>query len=113
MFIAPGTPQGELRDIVKQRSLSTFFDRVYGSPRSKSDISRMILAENNLSPDQAVFIGDAVGDHFSARDVSVPFVGCVPKGQPDPFPYHGVVAVVQDLRGLELEWQSLLDRTPS
>jgi phosphoglycolate phosphatase-like HAD superfamily hydrolase len=73
----------------------------------------MILAENNLSPDQAVFIGDAVGDHFSARDVSVPFVGCVPKGQPDPFPYHGVVAVVQDLRGLELEWQSLLDRTPS
>ncbi len=113
LFIASGTPENELRDIVRGRRLTSFFDGVYGSPRSKSEILRAILAENNLPPNEAVSIGDALGDFQSAFDVSIPFIGRVPSGEPDRFPDHGVIAVVQDLRGLELEWQSVLERTPS
>ena len=108
LFVASGTPQKELLDIVRQRGLDEFFDGVYGSPRSKNEILRMILAENCLPAGQAVFLGDALGDCLSARDVCMPFIGRVAKGNPVSFPGDSVMGVVENLKQLDQQWDSLV-----
>jgi phosphoglycolate phosphatase-like HAD superfamily hydrolase len=88
--------------------LDEFFDGVYGSPRSKNEILRMILAENCLPAGQAVFLGDALGDCLSARDVCMPFIGRVAKGNPVSFPGDSVMGVVENLKQLDQQWDSLV-----
>src|SRR4051812_5665569 len=43
LFIASGTPETELREVVQSRGLSPYFTGVYGSPRSKAALLRVIL----------------------------------------------------------------------
>ena len=114
LFIASGTPESELIDIVRQRQLQKFFAGVYGSPRTKCEILQQILTENGLQyivpqhmSNEVIFIGDAMTDYVAARAVSVPFVGRVPQGQANPFPDEGVVALVQDLQQLDAQWHLL------
>ncbi|MDA2932765.1 HAD-IA family hydrolase [Acidobacteria bacterium AH-259-D05] len=109
LFVASGTPEGEIRDIVRERRLDRFFRAVYGSPREKGEILRGILEKNDFQSGQVVFIGDALSDYLGAREVSVPFIGRVSEGKSSPFPNDGVIAVVEDLRQLDRKWDSLVD----
>lgn len=104
-FIASATPEEEMRLIVKDRGLARFFRGVFGSPRTKAEILRAILAGNDLRPAEMVFIGDARSDYLGARDASIPFIGRVPVGSVAPFP--DAVSVVGDLHELEARWSEL------
>lgn len=46
--VASGTPEGELRDIVKERGLTGWFEEVWGTPRTKQEILRDLMARHGI-----------------------------------------------------------------
>ena len=73
-WIISATPQAEIAEIVKCRKMENYFEKGYGSPRSKSDCVAEILADNNLDPNEVVFVGDAKSDYIAANNNSLHFV---------------------------------------
>lgn len=74
LFVASGTPQGELDMIVEQRGLRRFFREVWGTPAEKPAIVRDLLARYSLAPDQVLFIGDGLSDHQAAVATGLHFL---------------------------------------
>jgi len=74
LFIASGTPQEELEDIVEYKGINRFFKRVCGSPTAKTNIINNILGEYCLNKSQVVFVGDAESDRIAAENTGVHFV---------------------------------------
>lgn len=74
LFVASGTPQGELDLIVDRRDLRRFFREVWGTPTEKPEIVRDLLARYALTPDQVLFIGDGVSDHKAATVTGLHFL---------------------------------------
>jgi phosphoglycolate phosphatase-like HAD superfamily hydrolase len=105
LFVASGTPEDELRGIVEHRRLGGWFAGVFGSPPTKSQILRRIMAEHALAPAELVFVGDAMTDLRGAGGAGVPFVGRVPAGEPSPFPEG--TRWVRDLVELDAVWAQL------
>ena len=112
LFVASGTPERELQDIVKRRGLGRFFTAVYGSPASKAEILAKILRDEGLLPAELLFVGDALSDYEGAREAGVPFIGRVPAGAEDPFQTDGVLARVEDLEELRVRWDNLFHPVP-
>ena len=65
-FIATGTPDHEIGEILGRLNLSSSFHEVHGSSRNKSDIIRDIMERYNLSSSEVLFIGDAQTDYQAA-----------------------------------------------
>lgn len=76
-FICTGTPETEILDILEQRNIIRYFDGVYGSPKTKTEIIKKILSANQLSPNDCIFLGDAISDYKAAKECNVPFVGLI------------------------------------
>ena len=74
LFIASGTPEEELHYILKQRDLDIYFRGAYGTPRTKTEITRRILAEHHLIGREVIFVGDAESDRVAATETGVNFV---------------------------------------
>jgi HAD superfamily hydrolase (TIGR01549 family) len=74
MFIVSGTPQEEVRAIVKSRGIGHYFDGVYGSPETKTNLVNIILNEYGLTPKNVVFVGDAITDYEAAMEAGTGFV---------------------------------------
>jgi HAD superfamily hydrolase (TIGR01549 family) len=100
LFVASGTPETELRAIVKERGLENYFRGVYGTPATKSEIIFKILDKENLNTDDVVFVGDSYTDYSEAFKAGVPFVARIA----DPLNFNprteNCAAVVKDLHGL-------------
>ena len=75
LFVASGTPEPELREIIKHRSIPHFFQGVYGSPATKTEILQEILVKHKLSPEQVLMVGDALTDWEGAQGVGAEFIG--------------------------------------
>ncbi len=75
LFIASGTPETELREIVEARNLSGYFDGIFGSPATKSQIINGILDDFRIGASKAVFVGDTLTDYSEARVAGVKFIG--------------------------------------
>ncbi len=74
-FICTGTPETEIKTILKEKSIEHFFNNIYGSPVSKELIISKILADYNLKSGEVVFFGDATTDLNAASFHKVRFVG--------------------------------------
>ncbi|MHA2055408.1 MAG: HAD family hydrolase [Candidatus Hodarchaeales archaeon] len=74
LFVASGTPEQELRFIVKERRLDSYFKGVYGTPPTKSEIIERILAEESLNRDEVIFVGDSETDYLAATQTRIRFV---------------------------------------
>lgn len=74
MFVASGTPQGELDLIVDRRGLRRFFLEVWGTPAEKPAIVRDLLARHGLAPTEVLFIGDGLSDHKAASETGLHFL---------------------------------------
>ena len=72
-IINSATPQKEISEIVKQRSMSDYFFAVYGSPSTKVENLYKLLSGYDAS--KIVFFGDAKSDIEAAIKVGVNFVG--------------------------------------
>lgn len=97
LFLASGTPEGELRRLVERRGLAASFRGVYGSPRSKAEILAAVAAELSCAPLELVMVGDSVNDLEGARAAGTRFVG----RQRGIGPFPPGTPCVEDLRGLE------------
>ena len=75
MYVVSGTPQDEIREIVKRRNLDRFFLGVYGAPQIKADLINEILRKNSLNPKEVLFIGDSNNDYRAAQDAEILFFG--------------------------------------
>ncbi len=74
LYVASGTPETELRQLVEARGWSPRFRAVFGSPRLKPEILRRVTRELALPPGDVVMVGDGRSDHDAALDAGVRFV---------------------------------------
>ncbi|MEC8557551.1 MAG: HAD hydrolase-like protein [Planctomycetota bacterium] len=74
-FVASGTPEEELRHIVEERDLTGFFQGVFGTPTSKTEIIRNIQSEHGFKSDSMLMLGDASTDYDAAAETGLHFVG--------------------------------------
>ena len=73
-FIVSGTPQEELRSIVRRRRMNQYFCEVLGSPKDKVALFQEVLPRFNLTPKETVFVGDAETDWNAAKNMGFPFL---------------------------------------
>jgi HAD superfamily hydrolase (TIGR01549 family) len=99
-YVASGTPEEELREIVMCRGMDIYFKGIYGSPEQKGDIARMILLQNGYNSEEVVFIGDSITDLNGVQESGVGFVGRVSDSADNPFAGMDVKAI-KDLNDLE------------
>jgi HAD superfamily hydrolase (TIGR01549 family) len=71
IYIASGSDGKELNEVFFKRKLNNFFNEVYGSPETKSDIVKRILTFNE---GKALFIGDSLSDMKVAKKYNLDFV---------------------------------------
>ncbi|ABN57520.1 MULTISPECIES: HAD family hydrolase [Methanoculleus] len=101
LYIVSATPEGEMQEIVRRRDLTKYFVRIYGSPKTKAECIREILAETGASPEEALFVGDAPNDWQAAYETGVRFVARIPPGDPNRFAGRpGVEGIVENLHEL-------------
>ncbi|MBI3315837.1 MAG: HAD family hydrolase [Candidatus Omnitrophica bacterium] len=95
LFIASGTPEGELLRIILKRNMRHYFRSVHGSPPTKANILRKIIGDNGFSPDRVLMVGDSEADYAGASEAKVDFLACSngSTGLPGP--------VLPDLKRLE------------
>lgn len=74
MYISSGTPEYELKNVVKLLGIDIYFKQIYGSPKSKKEHIKNILADEFLFPQQVVFIGDALKDKEAAEFMKLNFI---------------------------------------
>lgn len=73
-FIASGTPDSELRQIVDDRSLTHFFENIFGSDITKEEAIRKVKSEYNFKKSEMLFVGDAVSDYKAAMTENLHFI---------------------------------------
>ena len=76
-FIISGTPQKEIRYILKRRKIAQLFKEALGSPVNKTDNLRMLISKHKIDPSEAIFFGDAKSDYVAAKENKVSFVRIV------------------------------------
>ncbi|MCA9400352.1 MAG: HAD family hydrolase [Candidatus Omnitrophica bacterium] len=100
LFIASGTPDDEMREVVERRELRKYFKGVYGSPATKKDIIETIIKENQLKRDEILFVGDSITDYNGAKEAGVAFIGRVHPNKDNPFMDVDVKHFINDINGL-------------
>jgi HAD superfamily hydrolase (TIGR01549 family) len=85
-FIVSGTPDIEIKAIIKEKDLADFFQEIHGSPRKKWEIVSTILQTNSFNPDKCIFIGDALSDYEASTYNNIHFLGIVSENEKSIFP---------------------------
>lgn len=85
-FVVSGTPDEEIKYIVKKKGLEEYFKEVHGSPRAKAEIVLDILRRYSCNADKCLFIGDAMSDYQAAKIVGLAFFGVLSKNCETIFP---------------------------
>lgn len=75
LYVASGTPQEELRQVLAQRGLSHYFQGIYGSPTPKAEVLAHIVQEGGYAPQATLMVGDASTDLAAAQAVGTLFYG--------------------------------------
>jgi phosphoglycolate phosphatase-like HAD superfamily hydrolase len=73
-YIASGTPDEELCEIVSFKRIHRYFDGIFGSSLTKTEIINNMLGTDSLKNNMVVFVGDAESDRKAAEDTGVHFV---------------------------------------
>lgn len=74
MFVASGTPDDELKRIIRKRDMDKYFKSLHGSPTSKVSIINDVLLTHDLKRSKVLMVGDAMTDYDAALRTSVNFV---------------------------------------
>jgi len=97
LFVASGTPDEEIKEIVKRRSMDHFFVSVHGAPATKAEIIDRICKTYGFARQTILMVGDARTDYEGAISARIRFVGRCPEGR-GSFPSE--VPVLEDLTKL-------------
>lgn len=105
LYIATGTPEEEIMQIIEGRNLQKYFKRVYGTPMKKEEIVDAIMEQYGYSTKEIVFVGDAGTDLKAAESRDLYFIGRNTPENTDTF--RNVQFKVDDLRQMEQIIRSL------
>lgn len=105
LYVATGTPEEEIKQIIKGRDLDRFFKQVYGTPNKKEDIIDIILKTNHYMADEVIFVGDAGTDLNAAESRGLHFIGRNTPDNTDTF--KDVRFKIDDIRQIAAIAQSL------
>ncbi|TXC82193.1 HAD family hydrolase [Metabacillus litoralis] len=72
LYVASGSDEKELKEAFIGRNLNIYFNGIYGSPKTKSECTSIILQKN--SNKRAVFIGDSLSDMKAAKEYELDFI---------------------------------------
>tara|TARA_B100000989_G_scaffold20176_1_gene13285 strand:+ start:4251 stop:5852 length:1602 start_codon:yes stop_codon:yes gene_type:complete len=72
-FIVSGTPDYEIKLIVKKLNLNSYFHEVLGSPNNKNFWCDFLIKKYNLNTKRTIFIGDAKSDFYAAQKFGINF----------------------------------------
>lgn len=102
LYVCSGTPQGELRMVLEQRGLISFFNDVRGTPPAKTELLKDIVRQARVDPADVVMIGDSGTDQLAAEAAETLFYGRGREFEGSGYPWG------DDLTGLNawLETQS-------
>jgi len=73
-FIASGTPEEELQNIINAKRLHSYFKEIHGSPKKKTDIIIYIIDKYGFKNEEVVYIGDAQSDRIAAEEAGIVFI---------------------------------------
>ncbi len=74
LYVVSSSPRDELERVISARGMMHWFRGVFGAPQSKAEAIRHLLAQEDASPEEAVFVGDSVEDYQAGLEVGVRFV---------------------------------------
>ena len=98
LYVVSATPEEELIQIIHKRGLSSYFRKVFGAPRKKTECIRDIIKHTGCPKKFIIFIGDAKNDFEAARSAGVRFIGRIKPGDENRFSgLTGVEQVIPDL----------------
>jgi len=72
MYVASGSDELELNIVFRQRNISYYFEKVYGSPSKKKYLVKAICDKNKGK--NVVMIGDAKADYLAAKENKIDFI---------------------------------------
>ncbi|MDR2076201.1 MAG: HAD family hydrolase [Desulfovibrio sp.] len=75
LYVASGTPQAELADVLTRQGLARYFAGLFGSPPGKADLLRGILDLSGACPKETVMVGDSRSDYDAAEKAGTLFYG--------------------------------------
>ena len=85
-FIISGTPDKEIKFIIKKKKLTNYFKEIHGAPKKKADVALDIIKRFKFLPKKCLFIGDAMTDYNAAKLSKTNFLGISPCLSASPFP---------------------------
>ncbi len=99
IHVVSGTPQQELRQILKNHGIAKYFRSISGSPPEKTPRARHILADQNVPPEKTLFVGDAQEDMRAADDIGTWFAFRESTGevQPDADRFLATISDLEEL----------------
>lgn len=74
LHIVSGSDEDELRMVMGARGYARWFQTILGSPRSKPDNLRRIIAANDVPSSDMWFVGDAEADFRAAQETGTNFI---------------------------------------
>jgi phosphoglycolate phosphatase-like HAD superfamily hydrolase len=78
LYLSSMTPHEELKDIVRYRNWSGYFEDTYGYPHQKAATIEHIMGREDVGPRQVVVVGDGNSDRQSAEANACFFVPVTP-----------------------------------
>lgn len=97
LFVASGTPELEIREIIVRRGMSPFFAGVFGSPANKTEILKNICKQNCFAPKRVLMVGDTLVDWEGARIAETSFLGVQIPGHSSDLPEGALINSLQQL----------------
>lgn len=74
LFLISATPEDEIKLIVRKRGLHKYFTDILGSPRTKKENLKALIAKYGLNYRECVYFGDSQEDKLAAADFKIRFV---------------------------------------
>ena len=76
-FIISATPQTEINEIVRIKSIEPYFLEVLGTPITKSEHIEYLINKYGIKRSEVFFIGDSIHDYKAAENCRIKFLGIV------------------------------------
>ncbi len=99
LYIATGTPEGEIKYITHKLGIDKYFVSIYGSPKDKSSIVADIINSCGHNKQEIVMVGDSDEDYNASKENSIEFIGRIKSGGSVGFKKHSTT--ILDLTELE------------
>ncbi|MDR7079571.1 HAD superfamily hydrolase (TIGR01549 family) [Neobacillus niacini] len=102
LYVASGGDEKELNEVFIKKNLNIYFNGIYGSPKTKSECTSIIL--NSNSDKKSVFIGDALSDMKTAKEHKIDYIYMskytVQSEEQDQLCRNGAIKVINTLEEL-------------